>query len=84
MAMTLIAPAVLDIRDEFDISYNMAQLVITAFLASMSIGLMFVGLISDRFGRRPVFLAGLAVYFLSSLAGYLSEQAEIVILSRTI
>ena len=84
MAMTIIAPAVLDIRDEFGISYNAAQLVITSFLASMAIGLMFVGLISDRFGRRPVFLVGLAVYFCASLSGYFAQQADIIIISRAI
>ena len=33
MAMTLIAPAVPALRQEFAISYNQAQLVITAFLS---------------------------------------------------
>ena len=39
MSMTLIAPAVPAIRQEFHSSYNEAQLVITAFLGAMAIGL---------------------------------------------
>lgn len=84
MAMTLIAPAVPAVRLEFAVSYNEAQLIITAYLAAMAIGLLFVGMLSDRFGRRPVFIIGLGLFFGASLLGALATNSWILILSRII
>ena len=84
MAMTLIAPAVPAVRLEFNTSYNEAQLIITAYLAAMAAGLFFVGMLSDRFGRRPVFLIGLALFFSASLLGAFATNSVSLILSRII
>ena len=82
MAMTLIAPAIPEVRAEFGASYNEAQLLVTLFLASMAVGLLFVGLISDRLGRRPVFLIGGTLFFASSLIGYFAPSIIVLILAR--
>src|SRR3954470_8839934 len=46
---------------------NAQQLVLTIFFVGFSLGQFVVGPISDRFGRRNVLLAGLALYSLASL-----------------
>ena len=84
MAMTLIAPAVPALRQEFAISYNQAQLVITAFLIAMAVGLLLVGLLSDRFGRRPVLLIGTTLFFIASVVAYLAPSANILIIARAV
>jgi MFS transporter, DHA1 family, multidrug resistance protein len=49
---------------------NRLQWVITAYVAGLGIGQLFWGVLSDRYGRRPVLLAGLAAYVLAaSLCG---------------
>ena len=82
MAMTLIAPAIPELRLEFGASYNEAQLLISLFLAAMAFGLLFVGFLSDRFGRRPIFLVGAALFFTSSLAGYFATSISVLIGAR--
>ena len=50
-----------------------AQLVVGVFLAGFAIAQLVLGPVSDRFGRRPVLLAGLGVY---ALAGFACMQAS--------
>ena len=45
-----------------------AQLTITTYLLGLAVGQIGWGPLSDRFGRRPVLLCGLAVFLASSLA----------------
>ncbi|HSX88685.1 MAG TPA: MFS transporter, partial [Pseudomonas sp.] len=42
-------------------------LALSAFVAAFGLGQLWLGPLSDRIGRRPVLLAGLAVYLLATL-----------------
>jgi MFS transporter, DHA1 family, multidrug resistance protein len=46
---------------------NHVQWIITAYMAGMGCGQLFWGLISDRFGRRPILIGGLGLYVLAAL-----------------
>lgn len=46
---------------------NHSQWIITAYMTGLGIGQLFWGLISDRFGRRPVLLGGLGLYVVAAL-----------------
>ena len=52
---------------------NHVQWLVTAYMAGMGTGQLYWGLLSDRFGRRPVLLSGLGMYvgaaLLCGLAG---------------
>jgi DHA1 family bicyclomycin/chloramphenicol resistance-like MFS transporter len=46
---------------------NHVQWIVTAYMAGLGCGQLFWGMMSDRFGRRPVLVVGLAVYVLAAL-----------------
>jgi MFS transporter, DHA1 family, multidrug resistance protein len=62
----------LDIANE-----NHVQWVVTAYMSGLACGQLFWGMISDRFGRRPILLGGLGLYvgaaLLAGLAGSFPE-----------
>ncbi|HEV7138812.1 MAG TPA: multidrug effflux MFS transporter [Steroidobacteraceae bacterium] len=47
---------------------NSAQWVITTYIAGVGFGQLFWGMLSDRFGRRRILLAGLALYVMAAAA----------------
>lgn len=59
-----------------------AQLVITVFVLGMGLGTFLAGPISDAFGRKPVILAGIALYMVAATVAALSESIEILLLAR--
>jgi DHA1 family bicyclomycin/chloramphenicol resistance-like MFS transporter len=52
---------------------NHAQWIVTAYVSGMGAGQLFWGFVSDRFGRRPVLLTGLALYAAAALLAGLSS-----------
>jgi DHA1 family bicyclomycin/chloramphenicol resistance-like MFS transporter len=46
---------------------NHVQWIITAYMTGLGWGQLFWGLISDRFGRRPILIGGLGLYVLAAL-----------------
>jgi DHA1 family bicyclomycin/chloramphenicol resistance-like MFS transporter len=46
---------------------NHGQYILTVYMVGLGIGQLFWGLMSDRFGRRPVLLGGLGLYVLAAL-----------------
>jgi MFS transporter, DHA1 family, multidrug resistance protein len=73
LAVDAMLPALPTIVRELSVANaNHGQWVVTAYIAGVGLGQLFWGLISDRVGRRPVLLCGLALYVLASVSCALS------------
>lgn len=46
---------------------NQGQWVVTAYIIGLAVGQLFWGLMSDRYGRRPVLLGGLMLYVVAAM-----------------
>ena len=74
----LYRPALPALTEGFGASMPQAQLTLTALLLSFGLSQLVWGPLSDRFGRRPVLLWGMAAYVAASVGGALSFVVEIV------
>ena len=61
---------------------NRAQLVLTAFVAGLGLGLLVAGPVSDSLGRKPVIIAGFGVYALASVAAVYANSLEALLAAR--
>ena len=60
------------------------QLILTLFLAGIAIGQLVYGPVSDRFGRRPVLIAGLALFLAGTVVCGLAWSLPMLIVGRVI
>lgn len=51
---------------------NHGQWIVTAYMTGLGVGQLFWGLMSDRFGRRPILFSGLTLYVIAALLCSLS------------
>ncbi|RMD93984.1 MAG: MFS transporter, partial [Alphaproteobacteria bacterium] len=63
---------------------NRAQLVITAFVFGMGLGTLFTGPLSDAYGRKPVIVAGAALYCLAAAWAALAGSLESLLAARVV
>jgi DHA1 family bicyclomycin/chloramphenicol resistance-like MFS transporter len=83
-ATTVIVPAMPAIQADYRTDYGAVQLVLSFFLASIAIAQIIIGPLSDRFGRRPVLLAGLGIFVVSSVFVALAPTIESLIAFRVL
>ena len=69
---------------ELNVSMSMLQWVIDAYALCLSALLLSVGPISDRYGRKKVWLIGIVIFTLGSAICALSTSPEILITGRAI
>src|SRR5712671_4636482 len=82
MGMHVIIPALPATARALSMSISTTQLTITLYLIGLAVGQLFYGPVSDRFGRRPVLLAGLLLFFVASVAVASAPNARVLIGSR--
>lgn len=58
------------------------QLTLSLFLVGFAVAQLFYGPLSDRFGRKPVLLAGLLLFIISSIACAMAENIVALTLAR--
>ncbi len=63
---------------------NAAQLIITSFVLGMGIGTLFTGPLSDSFGRKPVIIAGAALYCLGAMLAWAAPSLETILAARVL
>ncbi len=75
-------PALPSIARDLGASAPAVQLTLAAYLTGMAAGQLLHGPLSDRLGRRPPLLGGLALYTLASLAGALAPTLQVLWAAR--
>lgn len=79
-------PAFDEIDDQFEFTDRglSVSLLVTSLLVGMGIGTLFWGPVSDHFGRRPVLVAGFALYALGAAASAVAPNLELLLIARAV
>ncbi|MDN5854820.1 MAG: MFS transporter, partial [Actinomycetia bacterium] len=82
--VTVVAVALGDMQQSLDASLADLQWVVDAYALSLACFLLTSATVGDRIGRRRVFLAGMAVFTIGSLACALAGDALVLDLTRAV
>jgi EmrB/QacA subfamily drug resistance transporter len=82
--VAIVNVAIPSIQKDLDIAESTVQWVITAYAITFGGFLLLGGRTSDLLGRRRIFIAGLVLFTLASLACGLAWSASVLILSRAV
>lgn len=80
----LYLPALPALTDGFGAPMAQAQLTLSALLLAFGVSQLFWGPLSDRFGRRPILLWGLAAYVVAAIGSALAPSMALLIIWRTV
>src|SRR5437764_13722858 len=78
----MIVPALPLLVAVFDDSAARVQLVLSLYLAGIAAGQLVYGPLSDRFGRRPVLIVGLAIFLFGTVLCGAAPNLDLLILGR--
>lgn len=77
-------PAIPAMSREFNAPVSTIQLTISLFVLALGAGQLFWGIFSDRYGRKPAILGGLALFLLASIAAAFATTPEMLIIARVV
>lgn len=80
----LYLPALPAMTSSFSAPLSQAQLTLSALLLAFGVSQMIWGPLSDRFGRRPILLCGLAAYVLAAIGSVMAPGMLQLIVWRTV
>ena len=81
---TMLLPAIPDIIEEFDISYNTSSWILSAYLIAGAVATPLGGKLSDIYGRKKMVIIILIIYIIGITLGGLSTNISFLIVARVI
>lgn len=82
LAIDMYLPALTPLAHDLGVSVEQAGASISVFLIGIAGGQLVAGPLSDRFGRKPLFLAGLLLFALSSTVSALTADYSVLLVAR--
>ncbi|ATE64828.1 multidrug effflux MFS transporter [Rhizorhabdus dicambivorans] len=83
LGIDVMLPALGRIGNDLGVSVeNHQQLVIVAYVGCFGIGQLFYGPLADRYGRRPVLLAAMAIYAIMSFIAAHAASFDLLLAAR--
>ena len=82
LSTDMFLPALDEMVVFFDTSESTFSMTMYMFMLFLAIGILFLGPVSDKYGRRKVLLASLALYILANFACSLASSIEMMIFFR--
>jgi MFS transporter, DHA1 family, multidrug resistance protein len=84
LAVHLFMPVIPAVKAALGLSDAMAQLTFTIALFGMAFATLFYGSLSDRYGRRPILLSGLALFLVGSAISALANSLLPLVIGRLV
>jgi DHA1 family bicyclomycin/chloramphenicol resistance-like MFS transporter len=82
LAVHLFLPVIPAVKAALGLSEATAQLTFSVALFGMAFATLFYGSLSDRYGRRPVLLSGLALFLIGSAVSALASSIGALVIGR--
>ncbi len=82
LSLNMFLPSLSNIAETFQADYALVALSIAGYLVITAVLMLVMGPLSDRFGRRPVILAGLIVFIVASLGCALAPNIWVFLAFR--
>ncbi|WP_127114967.1 multidrug effflux MFS transporter [Shimia sediminis] len=82
LSTNMYLPSLGHIAADFDVSYAMANLSISLYLAITAVLQILMGPLSDRYGRRPILMSGLVIYVAASVGCLLAQDIVVFLVFR--
>ena len=84
LSVNMFIPSLANIAAEFEVSYALASVSVSGFLAVTAVLQLVLGPLADRFGRRPVLLICFSLYALSSVCAAMAGSIWVFLAARVI
>ena len=81
---TMLLPAIPDIIEDFDISYNTSSWILSAYLIAGAVATPIAGKLSDIYGRKKMVLIIMIIYIFGITTGGLSSDVTFLVTTRVI
>jgi DHA1 family bicyclomycin/chloramphenicol resistance-like MFS transporter len=82
LSVHLFLPAIPAVKAEFGLSEAMAQMTFSGGILAMALSTLVYGTLADRYGRRPVLLAGLALFLAGSATVTMASSLSMLMAGR--
>ncbi|WP_371226506.1 multidrug effflux MFS transporter [Roseovarius sp. 2305UL8-3] len=82
LALNIFLPSLPGMTAYFETDYALMQLSVALYLAVNAVLQLLIGPISDKLGRRPVILAGLAIFLVATLGCILAQNVWVFLFFR--
>jgi DHA1 family bicyclomycin/chloramphenicol resistance-like MFS transporter len=80
--MSIFLPSLAAMTDYFNTDYAIMQVSLSGYLAATAILQIFVGPLSDRFGRRPIVMGSLVIFILATIGALMATTIEVFLFFR--
>ena len=84
LATNILLPSLPKIANSFDVPTSATGSMMSAFFATFALGQLFVGPLSDRYGRRLAILGGLAIFIAGSIVCAVAPTLSTLVIGRII
>lgn len=80
--MNIFLPSLPAMAGHFQVDYAVAQLTVSLYLAGTAVLQLFIGPLSDRYGRRPVTLIAVLLYLAATVICIFAPTIELLLFGR--